>query len=85
VWLYNEHQFVAEQRSDKQLNHSKWLIDQDKFFKNQNKRNDLQSQTTYVYPPGRENPVENAVAVRNPVGCVVIIVGRCRVFIGKSK
>jgi hypothetical protein len=44
------------------------------------------SSVTYVYPPGRVNPVVNAVAVLNPAACVVgINVGRCLIFIGKSK
>ncbi len=40
------------------------------------------SPKTYVYPPGKVNPVVNAVPVRNPAVCVAgINVGRCRVFI----
>jgi hypothetical protein len=40
----------------------------------------------YVYPPGRANPVVYAVAALNPAACVAEInVGRCRIFIGKSK
>ncbi len=39
-----------------------------------------------MYPPGKVNPVVNAGVVLNPFVCVAgINVGRCRIFIGKSK
>ncbi len=39
-----------------------------------------------MYPPGKANPVVNVGVVLNPFVCVAgINVGRCRIFIGKSK